>query len=318
LFKNLLNFSQSVFGLDIGFKTMKLVQVDGTGPNAHLLGAAEAVIPECSITKNGVQNQTEIARILAQTVSLAKPRKINAKFVSSALPETLVSTKSLHLPIMSEAELKKVMPNEVVKFFPLPILETYYDYQIIDKKSGYDYQIMTEEACDLMEVLAVAAPKILVDSLIETVRLAGFELVALETKPMAASRALIRSKEEGPLLIIDIGTKSSNIACLDQGTIKVTSIISLGGNQLTANLASGTDLFVNEINHVMKYYENTSNQTQVYKKIILAGGGASIKGFAENLEKITRVKTIVGEPVIKVKNFNPKFATAIGLALKEI
>lgn len=286
---------------------MKIVQIRGRGKNAYLVGAAEVEVPEKCISKNGVKEKDKLVQIIKQAVKQTRPEKISAKLVSSALPESLVFTKAFDLPEMSEKELAKNIPFQTLEFFPLPKEETYLDWQVVGTLAD-----------GTMEVLAVAAPKIVVDSLVETILLAGLEPVAVETKPIALTRALIPKDEKGPILLIDIGAESSSMICYDQSTIKLTSTLTLGGDKIAQDLEKGIGLLANEVNHLIKYYQNRLSQSRLFTKIILAGGGAQIEKLPEILERITRIKTEIGKPIIKVKNYHPKFAVAIGLALKEI
>ena len=307
MYEGILGIKKPIFGLDIGLKTMKIVQVSGSGPKAQLVGTIDVDIPEHCITKDGVSEKEKIAEILKQAVLAVKPGKIDAKIVASALPESLVFTKSLDLPKMTASELKKNIPFQMTEFFPIPPEETYIDWQVVGTAPD-----------GTMEVLVVAAPKVLVNSIMETIKLAGFDLMGLETKPIAVTRALFPTKEKGPILLVDIGAKSSAITCFDEGTIKLTSTLTLGGDKIAEKVEDGVQLLANEANHLIKYYQNRLSQAQLFKKIILAGGGANIKQIPEIMERITKIKTEIGQPIIKVNNYDPKFAAAIGLAMKDI
>lgn len=307
MFEGVLGIKKSTFGLDIGHSTMKMVQVKGAGLSAHLLGAVEVAVPEKSITKEGIRDKKKLAEIIKATLQEAKPSPISAKIVSSALPESLVFTKLIDLPQMTEKELKKNIPYQATEFFPLPVEETYLDWQVVGKLPN-----------NSIEVLVVAAPRILVDNLIETVQMAGLELMGLETKPIAVMRALVKPKELGPIIIMDIGATNTSIVCFDQGTLKLTSTITIGGNQIKTDPSENIKTLASEVMHVVKYYQNRLGQAQLFRKIILAGGGANIHQISIVLQQLTKITTEVGQPLIRLKNYDPKYATAIGLALKEI
>lgn len=307
MFEGILGIKKPTFGLDIGLKTLKIVEIRGSGPGASLLGAVEVNVPEHSITKDGVKDKEKLAKILRDAVAIAKPHPVNTKLVASALPESLVFTKSLELPRMKLEELAKNIPFQATEFFPIPPEETYMDWQVVGELPN-----------GTMEVLVVAAPKILVDSLKETIEKAGFELMGLETKPIAVARALINPKEAGPLLIIDIGAAGSALTCFDQGTIKLTSTVTIGGDQIAKNIEEGIEILAAEASHLIKYYQNRLGQAQIFHKVILSGGGANIEQVPEIIEKMLKIKTEITKPQIKVNNYDPKYATAIGLSLKEI
>ena len=308
MFEGILGIRKPTFGLDIGYQTLKVVQIKGKGRGAHLLGAAEVAIPANILNKDGIKEKQKLAQIIAHAMKAAKPHSISARIVSSALPESLVFTKSLDVPKMSAEELNKNIPYQATEFFPIPPQETYMDWQIVG----------AHQANNTLEVLVVAAPKALVDSLIETVSLAGLELMGLETKPSSVTRAVVLENDPGPYLVLDIGAKSSGLTCYDLGTIKLTSTAGVGGDDLQKEFNESCKVLASEIIHLIKYYQNRIGQAQVFKEVILAGGGANIAKFTASLEGLTKIKTIVGQPLVKLQNYDPKFATAIGLAMKEI
>ena len=224
------------------------------------------------------------------------------------MPESLVFTKSVDVPSLKQEEINKNIPYQASEFFPIPPNEMYMDWQIVGQLPGKN----------LVDVLVVAAPKKIVDSFAKTIRLAGLELSSLETKPLSVTRALILPNDPGPYLILDIGAKTSSLVCYDQGTVKLTSTVSCGGDDLVKDFQPNLDNLASEIIHLVKYYQNRIGQATIFKKTILAGGGANTPNILQSLEQSTKIKTEITWPTIKTKAYNPKFASAVGLAMKKI
>lgn len=308
MYESILGFKKPILGLDIGYQTLKVMQLRGDGTGAPLSGVAEVAIPAKSLNKEGIKEKKKVAAAIIQACKNARPKPISARIVSSALPESLVFTKSIDLPSMNVAEINKNIPSRASEFFPIPPDETYMDWQIVGSLPGKN----------TIDVLVVAAPKMVVDSLAETITMAGLELSSLETKPVADARALIPPKDVGPYLILDIGAKTSSITCYDAGTIKLTSTISVGGDDLTTDFEPNVKKIAAEISHFIKYYQNRIGQATIFRKIILAGGGANVQNITQNLEEASRIKSQIAWPQIKTKTYNPKYATVIGLAMKRI
>lgn len=308
MYESVLGFKKPILGLDIGYKTLKVMQLRGDGPGAKLSGAAEIQIPPKSLNKDGIKEKKIVSQAILEAMRNAKPHPISARIVSSALPESLVFTKSVDLPTMTLSEINKNIPYQASEFFPIPASETYMDWQVVGALPG----------TNTTDVLVVAAPKIIIDSFAETIKMAGLELMSLETKPMADVRALILPNDKGPYLILDIGAKTSSLTCYDQGTVKLTSTISAGGDDLTNDFQSNLKNMAGEIMHFVKYYQNRIGQATIFHKVILAGGGANVTGLGPALEESTRIKTEITWPVIKTKVYNPKYTTTIGLAMKRI
>ena len=308
MYEGVLGLKKPILGLDIGYETLKVMQLQGEGPSAKLFGVAEIPIEEKILTKEGIKNKKAAVDKILLALRNAKPHSITARLVSSALPESLVFTKSIDLPKMNEEEINKNIPYQASEFFPIPAGEMYIDWQIVGSLPNNNQ----------VDVLVVGAPKVIVNSIAEVIKMAGLELASLETKPVADVRALIPPHDAGPYLLMDIGAKTSSIICFDQGTIKLTSTVSAGGDDITSNFQPSINTLSSETVHLVKYYQNRIGQATIFKKIILAGGGSNIPQANVAIEKATRIKTEISWPIIKTKTYNPKFATVVGLAMKTI
>ena len=308
MYESIMGLKKPILGLDIGYKTLKVMQLSSDKPGASVSGVAEVEIGPKSLSKEGIKDKQKIADAIRLALKNAKPHPISARIVSSALPESLVFTKSIDLPSMNPAEISKNISYQANEFFPIPQSDTYMDWQIVGNLAN----------SNTIDVLVVAAPKIIIDSFSEVIKIAGLELSSLETKPTSVARALISPKDAGPYVLLDIGAKTSSIVCYDQWTIKLTSTISVGGDDLVANFEANTKNIATEIIRFIKYYQNRIGHATIFHKIILAGGGANTANIAKALETATRIKSDIGWPIIKTKTYNPKYATVIGLALKRI
>jgi cell division ATPase FtsA len=117
---------------------------------------------------------------------------------------------------------------------------------------------------------------------------------------------------------LDIGAKTSGLTCYDEQTIKLTSTAALGGDEIQKDFENSLKSLSQEVIHLIKYYQNRIGKASVFRKIILCGGGANIEKVTQTIENLTKIKTEIGLPQINLKGYDPRFATAIGLAMKEI
>lgn len=302
MLKSLIGFKKPILGLEIGFETLKLVQLQG----AVLSSAIEVPIPAQTLTRNGIKDKHGLGKILKNACSNAKPNPISARNVVSAIPQALVFTKLIILPKMSSRLTEQSIIDQTKDFFPLPSNEIIMDWQIVG------------EANKQNEIMVVATPKILVNDFIESIKIAGLELVSLEIKPIALVRALIDPTDKSTLLILDIGAERSELIYFDQDNIKLNSSIAIGGNNLQSDFAGSIKFLTSEILHLIDYYQKKSDKNKKIDKIVLTGGGANIEKTSDIIEELTQIKVVLGKPKINLTNYDPKFATAIGLAMKEI
>lgn len=308
MFEGILGVKKPIFGLDIGHETLKIIELKGKGRGTKLLGAAEVPIDPKMLSKNGVHHKDKLANYIKQALGVSRPHKITAKIVSSALPESLVFTKTLNLPQMSNVEINKNISHKAQEFFPIPVEETYLDWHITGEN----------QAKKQLEILVVATSKVLVNGLTEVVNSLGLELMGLENKPVSVSRALVAPWDKNSYLICDIGAEISSLTCYSDQMIRFTSTINTGGEMIKQDFNASIETLGTEILNLIKFYQNRVGKVGIFGKIILCGGGSNIAKVPETLAKLTKIDAIVGLPWINLKVYDPRFATAIGLAMKEI
>lgn len=353
MFENLLEKKKKTFGLDIGYNTLKVVQLKKSGQGFYLIGYNEVEIPAASVQKNGIKGKAEIAKMVQKATASAKPHSIPAKAVCSALPESLVFTKIIHLPQMKKQELENAVPHEVAEFFPMPLNEMNLDWQILNPNQT------NKDGKKELEILVIAAPKTLVNDFMEIVTASGLELVSLETKPIAAARAVLDPEDKDSTVLVDIGAETSGISIIEEDLVKITGTVKSGSNAISRALTQalkikpeeaermkkteGLELgkrdakniailraikpILEEIEKMTKYYQTRLKKEAKINQIKLLGGGARMPNLAAFIQKELNITTGVANPWLKVKN-RPnelvpssealKYSTALGLAMREI
>jgi type IV pilus assembly protein PilM len=325
---NIIKSNFTVFGLDIGFQTLKLVQIRKKRSGIYLTGAIEIPLQEKILDKDRFRNKADTANLIKDALKKAKPGAITARSIVSALPETFVFTKTVKMPKMSPAEYQAAIPHEIADFLPIPIENVYFDYQIL----------VAHPDESLSDILIVATPKRLVDDYVEMANLAGLDLVALETKPMAVGRAIIGDKDKDGTLILHVGTEYSRIAIWDNGGLKLSTMVNTGQNQLleslgmkgnpdkkviTLDATSKKDIaqplnnIIEEAINAIKYHQNRGYKPQPIKKIVLCGSGVLISGIDTLIEDQVKIKTEIQK--IKLagnQELPPQYIAAYGLALR--
>lgn len=318
--------NNSIFGLDIGYETLKLVQLQKKGKQFSLVGYSEIPLTERILERDSFKNKATTANLIKEACRKAKPSSIKAKRIVSALPETFVFSKTIQMPKMSNAEYEKAIPVEAAQYLPIPVEDVYLDYQIL----------IVHPDEPLVDILLVASPKKLVDEYVEITKMAGFELMALETKPIAVGRAIATAENLDGLVIIEVGSEISRVAIWDSGNIRLITSIAVGKNQIAESLgAIGSNIsklslkdegpegstaiktIIDEVLNAIKYHQNRDYKPNPIKKIILSGSGAAISGIDEEIEKQLKIKTEIVRPTLANKQIlGPEFITSYGLALR--
>lgn len=317
---NLFNITSkdSVFGLDIGFETLKLLELKKSKKNISLVGAVEVPLTERILEQDHFKNKAATANLIKEACRKAKPNPITARKIVSALPETFVFSKTIQMPKMSEEEYLSAIPIEAAKYLPIPAEEVYLDYQVL----------IIHPDDPLADILIVASPKKLVDEYVEVTKMAGFELVALETKPIAVGRGVAISQILKSTVIIEIGTEISRLSIWDNKNIRLITSVDIGKNHIIESLNGSTDPtalkgspallnIVNETINAIKYHQNRDYKPNAISNILISGSGAKIPGLAEFLSEEINIATEVVEPKLAGKiQLGPEYITSYGLALR--
>jgi len=320
----------SVFGLDIGYETLKLVELRKKRNGISLVGAVEVPLTERILEKDSFKNKANTATLIKNACRKALPSPIHAKKIISALPETFVFSKTIQMPKMTESEYAKAIPIEAAQYLPIPVEEVYIDYQLL----------ITHPDEALVDILIVASPRKLVDDYVEMTKLAGFELAGLETKPLAVGRALQASVRLDGSVVVEIGTEISRISIWDNNNIRLNTTVATGKNQILENLeALGYDTKNHKIDiskekspesletlsgirdgiiDAIKYHQNRDYKPKPISKIFLCGSGAKISGIDKQINEETKIKTEIIKPALAGNaKLDTEYITAFGLALRD-
>lgn len=237
--------------------------------------------------------------------------------------------------------MAEAVKYEVDQSFPIPATDLYIDWEVI------------KETQDKTTVLLAAAPRSIVDSYIQLFKELEMEPLALEVSLASIARAMVSNKEKvEPVVIIDIGGTTSNIAVFDSN-LKVTGSYPIGGqtviNNLTENLKMTTkqaeaiikkglkendsntkiltdelENLVTEVRKVMNYFYEQSPKSNI-KKALLCGGLAYLPGLPEYFKEKLEIEVKLGNPWVNISVYPLKpvpkeeaasYAAAIGLCMR--
>lgn len=230
---------------------------------------------------------------------------LRSDHVIVGLPTTRTYIRTFTLPTAEEKHLKSAVEVEVDQYIPIPSSSLYIDYEILERNK--------EKAETTVSLSAV--PSSLVDTCMAAIRSAGLTPILAIPSIHAVAR-VIEATEEGHLstLIVDIGPASTDIAVLNEGAIRVTGGVGIGGNTFTLDIAKKLDTtlenahqlkvlsglaagprqaklkaalqpslsrITTEIRKVIRYYNERLNDDRKIEQILIVGGGANVPGIGE-------------------------------------
>ena len=214
----------SVFGFDIGSRTVKVAQLERHGKAVRVVGYGSANFPPDTIIEGIIADPEVMASTIKPLLAHPSAGKITGRKVAAALPTAKVFIRTLQLPVMSAADLDQAVRLEAEQYIPIPSADLYLDFEIIE-------QIPAEEGKEAqVNILMVAAPRAIVNSYIQLFDLLGLEMDSIEPSLSSITRAmLLGGPSDKASLVMDIGSRSADLAIYDR-VVRLTGSIAIGGD----------------------------------------------------------------------------------------
>ncbi len=310
-------------GVDLGADSIKLMQIEPSGDQWTITRASTVATPENAIKEGMVVDSEAVAKAVRQGM---KEGRISATSAIIGVSGATVIVRSVRIPAMPEANLRKSIRFEAGRYVPSSIEDSFIEFEILG-----------EAPENQMDVLIAAAPRELVKSRVRACIAAGLDVEVVDIEAFAQYRALVESNgsqelTDSTIALIDIGAKSTTVSVIDQGNFAMTRCIAHGGHTLTdalmnyfklpeeeaekgktqldlANLIEGdagtenpplrvvqphVDDLVREIRRSLNYFESQQTeggQATTVSKVVLSGGGASLQGLATYFENKLGLET---------------------------
>lgn len=307
-----------LFGLDIGYSSAKVMQINSLGKKEHVVTGYGLAAFEVGSIKDGViVNIEALASTIHDMFENRVVGEITTRRVAIAVPATRTFNRSITLPKMAPKDLSEAVKLEAEQYIPVPINDLYIDHQVTGKTE-------TET-----ELLAVAAPKRLIDSYMQLAEVLNLEVVTLETTIAATSRLFLQAEQSDvPSVLIDFGSVSADITIYDENLV-VTGTVPCGGDiftdiiakklnatrseahiiktkyglgvskkqaDITTALSPVLDQLVKEVRRMIRYYEERSGSSVKIAQVITMGGGANMPGLSEFMTNALRLPVRMCDP----------------------
>ncbi|MDZ7786463.1 MAG: type IV pilus assembly protein PilM [Candidatus Saccharibacteria bacterium] len=346
--KALLYKNKPLFGLDIGFSSLKVMQLERASKNKVLVTGYGVTKFDKKIINDGViEDPIQLAKVTQNFFRNGIVGEINTDRAAIAIPASRVYNRAVTLPKLSKKDLQSAINSEVDQYIPMPSDELYIDHEILSERS------------DGTDILIVASPRKIVDSYMDFAHLVGFEVASIETTIAADGRLFFEAEDNDiPTVLIDFGSISSDITIYDKSLV-VTGTVPGGGDTFTDLIAKklgvsereadiiktkyGLSLskkqkeineslepilaqIIKEVRRVMRYYEERSEQGKKIGQIVVLGGGANMPGLSDYMTSALRLPVRLCDPwqVLTFGKLQPPnsalksmYITAAGLALMD-
>lgn len=304
---------KSYVGIDIGHKTIQLLQLDKAGGGWKVSKCATIATPSESVSESAVIDPDAVGLTIKQAMREAK---ISASSAVVAVSGGSVIVRLIKdLPQMTDELLRKSIKYEAGRYVPSSVEDSYIEFEILNQNDA-----------GTMDVLIVAAPREVVESRIRAVQRAGLDVEVVDVESFAAYRALVESDDTSimsqmTIAMVDVGAAMTTVSVVSQGKFVMTRTIPQGGQTFTdalkdyfkledADAESGkaqldlsiltkdvvldnqplrvlqphVDDLIREVRRSLNYYQSQqteSGTTNPVTHLVLCGGGAKLQGMAE-------------------------------------
>ena len=342
----LFKFTEKSFGLDIGEKSLRVVNLKKIGGRIKLAAYGETTLAPGLIKDGLIVEKDKLAEEIRKLIKNPKGGKIYTRYAIVCLPEPKTFIKVIRVPFRKGKEVINDIIEETEKHIPYPLEKSYFDWQYIDLK-------------DKTKVLIGVAPKEIVENYQEVLSKAGVKPMALEIEAAAIARSLfpLNQRINEPVMVIDFGGTRTGVLIYEKDYIPFSISLNSSSDDLTkfiekklnlsheeaeaAKCQIGFDekkaggnlrrILAEPLNELCKqvreakYFYGEHFDSKDLKAIYVTGGGSYLPGLLKCVAEHSGLKVEPGNPLANISQGSltipdsklQTFTTALGLALRQ-
>lgn len=265
--------------------------------------------------------------------------KLPTNDVRLALPETVVSTKVIAIPSLTDAELASAISWQAEQHIPIPPDDLALEYEVLERPP--------KNSNLPMKVLLVGVRKQVVQKYVDMLNSLGIEPTIIESQMLAIIRSLGFEPADPPTLVAHIGASSMHVAVVNnlipevifghlsggfllnkalQQTLGLDSAqaeqykVSFGldpaqfEGKVVSALTPTVNLLVGEIRKTQQFYNGANPQTPI-KRVVLTGGTAVLKNFVQYIAQQLGLEVMVASPFATASGSIPETINQPGMAV---
>lgn len=294
--------SKKALAIDIGSDNVKFVFGRYIKGKVIIEKAFEVKTPKGCIEDGHIKDMEVLSGTLNDAIRVHKIKNDNIIFTTNS---TAIINRTIIVPKVEEEELESVINYEIQQYLPIKLDEYMVQYNVL--------RDIVVEGNDKLEVLIVVYPNRMIFSYAELVSKIGGKPYALDVNYNSKRKALnVMNPENNETIIsVDLGARHVCLTVIDKGNLFLMKAINSGGTYLdeyisktlkipldrvytekteNCNLMSReerplehcvkevVDTWFDEVNRVIKYYQNKNKDGKV-DKIYLTGGSSNLKGL---------------------------------------
>lgn len=226
----LLTGVSSFFGLDIGTTAVRVVQLRGNGPIKSLVRYAYVPVDSKLVLSDSKNDQQRLAQVIRELVEQAG---MTTRNVAVGVPSQRVFTAVVDFDRLPSDELAKAIRYQADSLIPTPL-----------DKSKMDWAVIGDSPKDKtkVEVLLTSVENDFVEQRLDLLESIGLEVIAFEPDNLALTRALIAGDSPQAQMVLDMGSRSTDIVVTAGGAPRLTRSIPTGVEAIVRSAAQNLNI----------------------------------------------------------------------------
>ncbi|PID54160.1 MAG: pilus assembly protein PilM [Micrococcales bacterium] len=310
---------RNAIGLDIGTSGVRAAEMSFSSAGMTLAQFGQVALPEGAVRDGQVINQPVVADAIR---TLWSQTSFSTKKVIMGVANQRVLVRQLDMPKMPAGELKKALPYQVQEFLPMSVQDAVLDFHPIET--------VNRDGSEQIRGLLVAVSRDVVLGHVETAESAGLQPTMVDLSSFAVLRTLGEASDADQTVeaLIEIGSAVTNLVVHQGGVPRFVRILMMGGQHITDHVCERMGIpyaeaeqtkqrlgltpgeghdkvasrvlegaiggFIDEVRGSIDYF-NASNPTGRVQRIVLSGGGSSMRGLAQRLATELQTTTVAAD-----------------------
>jgi cell division protein FtsA len=257
-----------IVGLDIG--TTKIcavvaertaIGVDVVGIGTHpSRGLRKGVVVDIEATVESIKHAVEEAELMGDCEISSVYAGIAGGHIRGMNSHGIVAVKDREV---SESDVRRVIDAAKAVAIPMDreVIHVIPQEFIIDDQDGIREPLGMSGVRLETKIHIVTAAVTSAQNIVKCANKAGLNVIDIVLEPLASAEAVLaRDERDLGVCLIDIGGGTTDIAVFNEGSIAHTSVLALGGNHITNDLAVGLRTPFDEAERIKKKFGVASSR----------------------------------------------------------
>lgn len=227
---SLLSGVSAFFGLDIGTTAVRLVELRGNGPLKSLVRYAYVPVESKVVLSDSKADQQRLSQIIKD---LLEQSRVTTRNVAVGIPSQRVFTTVVDFDRLPPNELSKAIHYQADALIPTPLDQSKLDWAVI----GDSPKDKTK-----LEILLSSVENSFVEQRLDMLEALGLDVIAFEPDNLALARALVAGDNMAPQMVIDIGSKNTDLVITMNGAPRLTRSIPTGAEAIIRSAAQNLNI----------------------------------------------------------------------------